>query len=670
MSLQIALVGNQNSGKTTLFNLMTGHNDHVGNFPGVTVEERSAALRQHPDVTITDLPGVYSLSPFTEQELLIRDVLLHKRPDAVINIIDITNMERNLYLTLQLLEFRIPTVLAVNMMDEAHAGGLTVDLEGLADALGIPVIPIAAGKNEGVELLIEAALRVAESNDRPSKIDFCSGEVHKALHAIAHLIEDQAAAADIPLRFAAAQLIEGDEPLEQTLALSERDRTIIHTIVADMESHLETDSEAAMAAMRYDFIEQHCSPHLKKTAVAGGQTRSLRIDRILTDRIFAIPIFLLIMLFIFWLTFSAIGPACIEWIAGGVTAATAATGQFLLDIGLNPTLRSLVIDGAFAGVGAVLSFLPTIILLFFFLAILEGTGYMARVAFVFDKLMRKLGLSGRSFVPMLLGFGCSVPAIMATRTLGSERDRRLTVMLTPFMSCSAKLPVYSVFTVAFFPQHATAVMMSLYLFGIVVGIVSALLLKRTKFRGSSGPFLLELPTYRLPKARPVLMDTWDKTRDFITRAFTVIFIAAIVIWVLQSFDFRFNLVADSGQSILAAFGKLIAPVFAPLGFGDWQSSTALVTGLMSKETIISTLSILLGAGDSVSLSAALPSLFTPLSAYAFLVFTLLYMPCVATFAVTRRELGALRRAVGAAAFQTGVAWVCAFLVFQLGSLLF
>lgn len=667
-SFEIALIGNQNAGKTTLFNALTGSNQHVGNFPGVTVEKKEGRLISHHDITVVDLPGIYSLSPYTAEEIVTRDYLLKEKPKGIINIIDATNLERNLYLTLQLIELNLPTVLALNMMDEVRANGHCIDVEGLSRALGIPIVPIAASKKEGIEDLIAVMETTVKNKALPRKMDFCRGAVHKAIHSVAHIVEENAVAAGIPVRFAATKLVEGDKPATAILSMEEEDMAIIESIVAEMEHTLSTDREAALADMRYEFIENLCKVYVKQEGVAKGHQRSIRMDRFLTHRILAMPIFLCIMAVIFWLTFSAIGPIFNGLMQDLVNVVTDKAAYLLTAANVNQVLTSMIIDGAFAGVGAILSFLPTIVILFFFLSLLEDSGYMARVAFVFDRLFRKVGLSGKSFVPMLIGFGCSVPAIMATRTLGSDRERKMTVLLTPFMSCSAKLPIYAVFTMAFFQRHQGLVMIALYVLGIVVAVAAALLLKKTKFKGRSMPFLLELPPYRLPDIKTVMRDLWSKTKDFLTRAFTIIFLASLVVWLLQSFDFRFNLVGDSSESILAVFGKLLSPLFTPLGFGDWRSATALVTGLLSKETVISTFAILLGAGDSAGVASLLATLFTPLSAFSFLVFTLLYMPCVAAFAVTKRELGGMGKALLASLFQTSIAWFVAFLFYQIGGL--
>lgn len=669
MPAKIALVGNQNCGKTTLFNQLTGSNQHVGNFPGVTVEQKTGNLKKYEDVGVVDLPGIYSLSPYTAEEAVTRDYILANPPDAIINIVDATNLERNLYLTLQIIEMNFPTVIALNMMDELHNNGGSLDIAGLEEALGVPVVAISAIKGKGIEELSKKVVEAALNQTLPKKIDFCSGPTHKAIHAISYIVEDKAKKVNIPKRYAATKLVEGETVIAKRLGLSQKEQQVVKMLVETMEEELDTDIDAALADMRYDFIEKHCCPCIHRQGENKGHSRSVKIDRILTHRVLAIPIFLGIMAMVFWLTFGVIGPFLNDWMAIGVQWLTNLVNGFLLDVGVAPILRSLVIDGAFAGVGAILSFLPTIIVLFFFLSLLEDSGYMARVAFVFDHTLQKLGLSGRAFVPMLIGFGCSVPAIMATRTLGSDKDRKMTIMLIPFMSCSAKLPIYSVFTMAFFPDHSALVMIALYVLGIIVGIICALLLKRFKFNGNSVPFIMELPSYRLPSPRNLFMDLWDKTKDFLTRAFTIIFMASIVVWFLQSFNFSLNYISDSSSSILASLGRVLAPVFAPLGFGNWESATALVTGLLSKETVISTFSILLGAGDAASLTPLLPAMFSTLSAFSFLVFTLLYMPCVAAFAVTRRELGSLPKALKVAGFQTGVAWVCAFIVYQIGSLI-
>lgn len=666
MSLTFALAGNQNCGKTTLFNQLTGSHQHVGNFPGVTVERKEGQIKDHPGNTVVDLPGIYSLSPYTAEEVVTRDFLLRDKPDAIINIIDATNIERNLYLTLQLMELRVPMVLALNMMDEVTKSGGSIDVLALSRELGIDVVPIVASRGEGIHELVDRAIAVAQEKRLPARQDFCTGEVHKAIHSISHIIEDHAREAGVPLRFAASKLVEGDEPMLKTLNIHEGDVEIIRHIVCDMEQALGTDREAALADMRYEYITALVAKTVVKPQATAEQQRSLRIDQVLTHKYFAIPIFLGVMLLIFWLTFSVIGGTLSDWMGLGIERLTVLVGDVLTAAHVSPVLRSLIIDGVFAGVGSVLSFLPIIVVLFFFLSMLEDSGYMARVAFVMDSLLRKIGLSGRSFVPMLIGFGCSVPAIMATRTLPGERDKRMTILLIPFMSCSAKLPIYAVFSAAFFPDYSGLVMMALYVFGIVTGILAGLLLKNTVFRGNPVPFVMELPAYRLPGLQSTLLHMWQKAKDFIVKAFTIIFVASIAVWFLQSLDFGFNMVSDGSQSMLAAMGRWIAPVFRPLGFGNWQSVAALITGLCAKETVVSTFIQLTGAAGTAELAAALPGFFTPLQAASFLVFTLLYMPCVAAMAAVRREMGSGLKALGLMVFQTGVAWLMAFLVYTAG----
>ncbi len=668
MSYLLALAGNQNCGKTTLFNALTGSNQHVGNFPGVTVEKKEGPIKGHKDAILVDLPGIYSLSPYTAEEVVTRDFVLKEHPKAIINIVDATNIERNLYLSLQLMELGIPMVIALNMMDEVRASGNAIHVQQLSAHLGIPVIPISASKNEGISDLLDTVFQVVEKDTPPSKMDFCQGEVHVAIHSIAHIVEDAAKKAGYPLRFASTKLVEGDRPMIDALGLTEEQLHIINHIVQHMEQALGTDREAALADMRYQYIEEVCRECVVKQQETREQVRSEKIDRILTHKYFGIPIFLGIMLIIFWLTFSVIGAPLQDLLDAGIQWLTGALSEFLTQVHVSQWLHSLLIDGVCAGVGSVLSFLPIIVLLFFFLSLLEDSGYMARVAFVMDKLLRKIGLSGRSFVPMLIGFGCSVPAIMATRTLSSERDRKMTILLTPFMSCSAKLPIYGMITAAFFPRHGALVMISLYIAGMIVAVLSGLLLKSTVYKGKPVPFVMELPSYRLPSGRSVLLHMWEKAKDFIRKAFTIIFVAAIVIWFLQSFDWSLNWVDDSAQSILASIGSVIAPLFAPLGFQDWRASTALITGLTAKESVVSTLTVLTGAASDAQLSTALQSIFTPLSAFSFLAFTVLYMPCVAAFAASRRELGSLKSAVLTALYQTGAAYVVAFLIFQVGCL--
>ena len=669
MNLTLALIGNPNCGKTTLFNQLTGSNQHVGNFPGVTVDKKEGSVRSHPGVTVVDLPGMYSLSPYTSEEVVSRDFLLHEHPAGVINIVDATTLERNLYLTLQLLELRIPTVLALNMMDEVRENGGTIDVAAMEQELGIPVVPISASRGEGVEELCARAVRAAQEKQLPRRIDFCAGDVHRAIHSISHLIEQKAELAGVPVRFAASKLAEGDTLMADTLRLTQNERQLLALVVEEMENSHGMDCEAAMADMRYTFIEGLCAKTVVRPGDTKEQRRSVEIDKLLTHKIWAIPVFVGIMLTVFFLTFGVIGPFLNSIMEALLSVISTGLAGALRDLGINPTLQSLVLDGAFAGVSSVLSFLPTIVTLFFFLSLLEDSGYMARVAFVTDRLLRRIGLSGRSFVPLLIGFGCSVPAIMATRTLASERDRKMTIRLTPFMSCSAKLPIYSVFTLAFFPEHRALVMMALYFGGMFVGVLYGLLLKRTVFSGSPIPFVMELPAYRLPSPKSVLLHMWEKAKDFLIKAFTIIFLASLVVWVLQSFDFGFNPVSDSGQSMLASIGRTLAPVFIPLGFSDWRAATALVTGLSAKEAVVSTLSVLLGAGEGAELTLLLQQLFTPLQATSFLVFTLLYMPCVAAMAAVKRELGGWRAALSLMVQQTAVAWVMALLVYQLGRVL-
>ena len=660
-----ALVGNQNCGKTTLFNQLTGSNQHVGNFPGVTVDSKEGVMRGAKGCSVVDLPGIYSLRPYTAEEIVTRDFILNQKPDGIINIVDATNIERNLYLTLQLLEMQIPMVLALNMMDEVRGNGGTIDVQKMSDELGIPVVPIAAAKNEGIEDLVESAVRVAHTRTLPKRVDFCDdGPVHRCIHAVSHLIEDHAQAAGMARRFAATKLIEGDEDIISRLLLNQNELEMVEHSIVEMEDEGKLDRNAAIASMRYDYIERLCSKTVVKCRESREHLRSVRIDRVLTNKYAALPIFVGIMLLIFWLTFDVVGAGLQDLLALGISRLSAVVDHGLTAYGMNPVVHSLIIDGIFAGVGSVVSFLPIIVVMFFFLSILEDTGYMARVAFVMDKLLRKIGLSGRSFVPMLIGFGCTVPAVMATRTLPSARDRRLTILLTPFMSCSAKIPIYAVFTAAFFPQHAVLTMALLYFGGMVVGVLISLLLNHTVFRGNPVPFVMELPNYRLPTLKSVAMLLWDKARDFLQRAFTVIFVATLAIWFLESFDLHLNFVTDSSRSLLASIGRILAPVFRPLGFEDWRVTTALITGFTAKEAVVSTLGILTGAGTE-HLSAALSGLFTPLSAVSFLTFTLLYTPCVAAIAAIGRELGGRLRGAVVAAFQCVVAWCVAAGLYQL-----
>ena len=670
--LTFALAGNQNCGKTTLFNQLTGSNQHVGNFPGVTVDRKDGVIRGHAEATVTDLPGIYSLSPYSSEEIVTRDFLLKEKPSAVINIVDASNIERNLYLTMQLMELQIPMVLALNMMDEVRANGGTIMVNRLEQLLGIPVVPISAAKNEGIDELIDHALHVARYRETPGRIDFCgagkdetdrSGAVHRCIHAVAHLIEDHARRAELPVRFAATKLVEGDPLILDALALDENEKKLLGHTIRELEDATGLDREAALADMRFAFLEELCAETVVRPSESREHKRSVAIDNVLTGKYTALPCFLGIMALVFWLTFGVIGAWLSDLLTIGIDAVTALTDAALTAYGINPVVHSLVIDGVFAGVGSVLSFLPIIVTLFFFLSILEDTGYMARVAFVMDKLLRRIGLSGRSFVPMLIGFGCSVPAIMATRTLSSDRDRKMTILLTPFMSCSAKLPIYALFTTAFFtPQWRAPVMIGLYVFGMACGILYALVLKNTAFRGEPVPFVMELPNYRFPSPRSVGQLIWEKAMDFLQKAFTIIFVATVIIWFLQTFDSRLNVAATPDSSLLAMVGSLIAPVFAPLGFGDWRVSTALITGFTAKESVVSTLTVLLGGNV-----AALPALFgSTFNAVVFLVFTLLYTPCVAAIAAVRREMGGARAAAGVAVLQCALAWAVAFVVHCIG----
>lgn len=663
--LTFALAGNQNCGKTTLFNQLTGSNQHVGNFPGVTVDRKDGAIKGHSNTLVTDLPGIYSMSPYSSEELVTRQFLLDDKPRGIINIVDATNIERNLYLTMQLLELDIPMVLALNMMDEVRENGGSIRVNEMEAMLGIPVIPIAATKNEGIHELVDHALHIAQYQERPGRADFCSpddhnGAVHRCLHAIMHLIEDHAKKEQIPLRFAASKLAEGDSDVLEKLKLDKNEQDTLTHIIKQMEEERGLDHAAAIADMRFRFIESVCRETVVKPKESREHTRSVKIDRLLTGKFTALPSFVGIMALVFWLTFGVIGSWLSDLLEMGIGWLTDLTDAALTSYGLNPVIHSLVIDGIFAGVGSVLSFLPIIVTLFFFLSILEDSGYMARVAFVMDKLLRKVGLSGRSIVPMLIGFGCTVPGVMASRTLPSERDRKMTILLTPFMSCSAKLPIYALFTAAFFPDHAALVMIALYFLGILVSVLYALLLKGTFFRGEPVPFVMELPNYRMPGLKNVWQLLWEKAKDFITRAFTVIFIATIIIWFLQTFDAHLNVVSDSQYSLLALLAGIIAPVFLPLGFGDWKISTALITGFTAKESVVSTLTVLLGGS-----TAALSGLFTPLTAAVFLVFTLLYTPCVAAISSVRRELGG-KWAFGVVVIQCVIAWLVAFAVRMIG----
>ena len=665
-----ALAGNQNCGKTTLFNQLTGANQRVGNFPGVTVDQKMGQIRSVKDCTVVDLPGIYSIRPYTNEEIVTRDFLLHEKPDGIINIVDATNIERNLYLTLQLLELHMPMVLALNMMDEVRGNGGSIDYKQMEEELGIPVVPISAVKDEGIEDLIEAIVRVSKKKMFPRVMDFCEqGPVHRCIHAVSHQVEDHAANIGMSPRFAATKIVENDTDIIEQLALSANEFEMMQHSIEEMETDCGLDRNAALADMRYTFIEKVCSKTVKKCQESREHIRSVKIDSVLTHKYLALPVFLFMMCAIFWLTFNVIGAGLSDLLASAIDAFTAVCDRWLTAYGINPVVHSLLIDGVFAGVGSVLSFLPIIVVLFFFLSILEDSGYMARVAFVMDKPLRRIGLSGRSIVPMLVGFGCTVPAVMATRTLASERDRRMTILLTPFMSCSAKIPIYSVFAAAFFPGREALVMLVLYATGILVGIVAALVLNRTAFRGNPIPFVMELPNYRFPSAKSVGRLMWDKAKDFIERAFTIIFLATLVIWFLQTFDTRFNVVAESSESLLALVGQWIAPVFAPLGFSDWKVSTALITGFSAKEAVVSTLSVLTGT-STADLSRVLGGMFSGISAASFLVFTLLYTPCVAAVAAVRRELGSGVRAAVVVLLQCIIAWIVAFLVYRLGGVWF
>lgn len=662
--ITFALAGNQNCGKTTLFNQLTGAKQHVGNFPGVTVDRKDGQIRNHPEATVVDLPGIYSLSPYTNEEIVTREYLLKDRPRGIINILDGTNIERNLYLTMQLIELDIPMVIALNMMDEVRENGGTIRVNKLEAALGIPVVPISAAKNEGIDELVEHAIHVARYRERPGRLDFCDangddqGAMHRCIHAIIHLIEDHAVKYRIPRRFAATKLVEGDELILKALRLDQNEKETLEHIITQMEEESGKDRMAALADMRFQFIEELCEQTVVKPSESKEHVRSMNIDRILTGKYTAIPTFVCIMALVFYLTFGLIGKYLSDWLELLINWFTDICNQGLIAYGINPVVRSLIIDGIFTGVGSVLSFLPTIVVLFFFLSILEDSGYMARVAFVMDRPLRKIGLSGRSFVPMLMGFGCSVPAIMATRTLPSDRDRKMTILLTPFMSCSAKLPIYSLFAAAFFPKHAALVMIGLYFGGIVMAILFAFILKGSAFKGEPVPFVMELPNYRFPSPKSVVRLIGEKAKDFITKAFTVIFLASVIIWFLQSFDLRLNVVTDSSQSLLALIGGLIAPLLKPLGLGDWRISTALITGFTAKESVVSTLNVLLG-------EKPLSTIFTPFTAIIFLVFSLLYTPCIAAIAAVKRELGT-KGAVLLVLMQCAIAWIVCFIVRLIG----
>lgn len=669
--LTFALAGNQNCGKTTLFNQLTGANQHVGNFPGVTVDRKDGTIKNHPEATVTDLPGIYSLSPYSSEEIVTRDFLIKDKPSGIINIVDASNLERNLCLTMQLMELGIPMVLALNMMDEVRENGGSIRVNELEQILGIPVIPISAVKNEGIDELVSHALHVARFMEKPGRIDFCTdsidkkdpvGAVHRCIHAVVHMIEPEAKQSGLPLRFAATKLIENDVPIEKLLNLTDDKKQAFEHIVSVMEDETGLDREAAISNMRFSFIEKMCQKTVVRPHESKEHKRSMKIDRLLTGRYTAIPCFIAIMALIFVMTFNLVGAWLSDLMSLGVDSVISLIDNALTAVQINPVVHSLVVDGICNGVGSVISFLPTIVTLFFFLSILEDTGYMARVAFVMDKLLRKIGLSGRSFVPMLIGFGCSVPAIMSTRTLSSERDRKMTILLTPFMSCSAKLPIYSLIISVFFPrQYQALVMVGLYIFGIICAIIYALILKSTKFKGEPVPFVMELPNYRLPSAKSVVHLIWEKAKGFIEKAFTIIFVASIIIWFLQTFDAKFNVAESPEQSLLAMIGSLVAPIFAPLGFGDWRVSTALITGFTAKESVVSTLTVLMG-GNAERVS----TLFTPFTAAVFLVFTLLYTPCVAAIATVKREMGGTKAAVATVIIQCAIAWCVAFLIHAVG----
>lgn len=663
-----ALAGNQNCGKTTLFNALTGSNQHVGNFPGVTVDQKSGIIKG-TNHQVVDLPGIYSIRPYSQEEIVTRDFILKSKPDAIINIVDATNIERNLYLTLQLLALQVPTVIALNMMDELHGNGGSVDVKKMMEAIGVPVVPISAVKNQGVAELVDTLIATASKKVQPKVQDFCpDGPVHRCIHAVCHIIEDHAERIEVSRRFCAMKLIEGETDFFDMLELSQNEKELIEHTIIEMEYETGLDRNAALADMRYNFIEKVCADCVVKAKESKEHKRSMQIDKVLTNKYLAIPLFVGIMGLVFWLTFNVVGAWLSDLMAYAVDGLTMFVDNALTAYGINPVVHSLIIDGIFSGVGSVLSFLPLIVTLFFFLSILEDSGYMARVAFVMDKLLRKIGLSGRSFVPMLIGFGCSVPAIMATRTLSSNRDRKMTILLTPFMSCSAKIPIYTLFAAAFFPGKELIVMIVLYFGGMLVGILMALLLKNSAFRGNPVPFVMELPNYRLPSAKSVLLLMWEKAKDFLTRAFTVIFVATIIIWFLQTFDLKFNVVDDSADSILASIGRLVAPVFTPLGFGDWRMVTALVSGFTAKEAVVSTFGVILGVSTE-QLEAALHSLFTPVSAASFLTFCLLYTPCMAAVATIKRELNSGWRTAVVVILQCVVAWLAALLVYQVGMLL-
>lgn len=665
-----ALAGNQNCGKTTLFNALTGSNQHVGNFPGVTVDQKMGEIRGERNYSVVDLPGIYSLRPYTQEEIVARDFILNSKPDAIINIVDATNIERNLYLTLQLLELKVPTVIALNMMDEVRSNGGTVDIQLLSHRLGVPVIPIVAAKGEGVSELVDQAVNVAKHKILPAVTDFCdnASPVHRCIHAVIHMIQDHADSIGVSSRFCTAKLIEGDPDMADMLGLDQNEKELLEHCIVQMETEAALDRNAALADMRYSFIESVVRDSVVKQHESREHLRSVKMDTVLTGKYTALPVFVGIMFLIFYLTFNVIGQRLSDLLSLGIDRLTALVDLGLTNFGINPVVHSLIIDGIFAGVGSVLSFLPIVVTLFFFLSILEDTGYMARVAFVMDRPLRKIGLSGRSFVPMLIGFGCSVPAIMATRTVSSDRDRKMTILLTPYMSCSAKIPIYAVFAAAFFPRNSGLAMIALYALGVLMAVLVAAILKATAFTGQPVPFVMELPNYRMPSVKSVCLLLWEKAKDFLERAFTIIFLATIIIWFLQNFDTRLNVVSDSADSLLAMIGRLIAPVFQPLGFGDWRMVTALISGFSAKEAVVSTLAVLLET-SMAELGTALTAVFSPVSAVSFLVFTLLYTPCVAAVAAIKRELNSGIKTVGVVIMQCAVAWVAAWFAFRIAGLL-
>ncbi len=668
--MMFALAGNQNCGKTTLFNAMTGSNQHVGNFPGVTVDQKIGEIKGTKGCSVVDLPGIYSLRPYTQEEIVTRDFICNEKPDAIINIVDATNIERNLYLTLQLIDLGIPMVLALNMMDELRANGGSIDVDKMSEELGIPVVPIVAAKGEGVTELIKKVVAVAKAKQIPTVYDFCPKDspVHRCVHAVFHLIQDHAERAGLPVRFCATKLIENDSAIAEILEINENEKELIEHCIIELEDESGLDRNACLADMRYNFIENIVGLSVTKAHESKEHLRSMRMDKILTGKYTAFPVFFGVMCLVFWLTFNVIGSVLSTFMQMGIDRITALVDMGLTAYGINPVVKSLVVDGIFTGVGSVLSFLPIVVTLFFFLSILEDTGYMARVAFVMDKPLRKIGLSGRSFVPMLVGFGCSVPAIMATRTVSSDRDRKMTILLTPFMSCSAKIPIYSVFAAAFFPGKSALVMIILYAAGIILSVLVSLILKSTVYRGSPVPFVMELPNYRFPSAKSVGLLLWEKAKDFLQRAFTVIFVASVVIWFLRSFDLKLNVVENSKDSLLALIGMKISPVFRLLGFEDWRVATSLISGLTAKEAVVSTMSVLLNTGMS-DLPELLSSVFTPLSAVSFLVFTLLYTPCVAAIATIRREFDSVWKTALVVIYQCAVAWAAGFAVYQIGSMI-